>query len=135
RRHNPLRRPVDRIETRARTLLAVLLLAGGGWAAAATGAAAYDAQQHIVLTQTAERTAVTATLTSDANGTTGRLGDNAHRARVVWDDSDGKEHKGVAHVRADARTGDTVEIWIGPDARVTDRPAPASSAPLAGVGA
>ncbi|MBB1245333.1 hypothetical protein GL263_17410 [Streptomyces durbertensis] len=133
RRHSPLRRRVDRVETRARTLLAVLLVAGGGWAAAASGTAAYEAQHDIVRTQTAERAPFTATLTGDANGTTGRLGDNAHRARVVWDDTDGNERAGVAHVRADARAGETVDIWVGPDGRVTDRPAPATSAPLAGA--
>ncbi|MCF6524868.1 hypothetical protein [Streptomyces sp. JJ36] len=131
--HNPLRRPCDRAQSRVNVLLVLVLLLGGVWAAFAAGTAAHDAHLEQARTQAAERTEVTARLTTDGKEATGAdPGRGADVAQVRWTDEDGTVHTGTVRVEAGAERGDPARVWVDREGHLTTPPDSPASAAMSG---
>jgi len=122
--HNPLRRPVDRVETLVVAgLLAVLVLVGPLVALAAGESARRDAAP-AAARERATRVRTTATVTQSADTAPGARSSAAGLVRVPvrWTDSDGTPRTGLVTVGPDTAAGATVNIWTDGHGRVTPAP-------------
>ncbi|MFI8992568.1 hypothetical protein [Streptomyces sp. NPDC053542] len=118
---NPLRRTSDRIECWVARFLMLAFALGLPMASLGVGLTAYESAMRSAHAQAAERHAVAARLTSNAD----EAQDAEYvqqRARVRWTDKNGKERTGATLVKAGTREGATVRIWVDRDGAITSPP-------------
>ncbi|MES5819808.1 hypothetical protein [Streptomyces sp. RG80] len=131
-RRNPLRRRSDLIE--GWLLLSTWLLAVV--VAVVAGVLAADVVEDDVNRLRAQRHAVTAVLTEDAerspSATEGTDMDQAW-ATVRWTGRDGKVRTGVARVEAGGKAGGRTEVWLDERERLVPEPATPEQAELQGT--
>lgn len=128
--HNPVRRPIDRLEARFRLLLVVALVAGGP---ALTVTLAARTHADLTARAAAERAGfrqVTAVITGPAEGVSGPGVDGSHawRAEAVVARPDGRDQRVRIPVRSGAAPGDRVRIWMNGRAQVVRQPVTALDA-------
>ncbi|MFG2227612.1 hypothetical protein [Streptomyces sp. NPDC048644] len=145
RRHNPLRRTTDRIESWLTALTVLLIALGAPLAGSAAGGAAYDtlletvrsqrAQRHLVWA-TVDRAAPSAPLDPDPETSTPR--DSRLRVIARWTAWDGSSHLGQIGAPRLVEPGARFRIWTDGRGRVMPRPMDTSTAGahavLAGLG-
>lgn len=132
---NPLRRPVDRIES-AVVLLAILagLLAVPAGAALGTlvreRSEQYAARQRSLLQPVQARTVedVPAAVVEESGQVTSQ-------ARVVWQDSDGSVRDGRAVVSLGTKANTELTIWVDRSGAIAAAPRPAGDSAALGGGA
>lgn len=129
---NPLTRRSDLVETWcSRFLLAVLVL-GLPAAAVSAGTAVHESTTRTARAQAAERSQVTAQVTSAPDAAPGSSADEKQKVRLRWTDENGRQRTGTAQVSPDETAGSTVRIWVDRDGQVTEPPMAASNAQASG---
>jgi hypothetical protein len=118
----PLKRGSDRVQVAARLLLLTLLLLAAPIAMAVATVTGSQTRS-LANSQAADRRQVDATLVADAPP----AGDGDHAGAetavpVVWTAPSGTQREGIANVRAQAKSGDTVTIWVDGAGNVAVRP-------------
>ncbi|MHC3474811.1 Rv1733c family protein [Streptomyces sp. 7R007] len=119
-RRNPLRRRSDVADAWIVLAAWLIALCGG----LLTGLAAAAAADHGLERQRAERHPLSAVLTQDAPGRTSAsaLDGDLVWVTVRWTMPDGSTHTGQTKVRADAKAGAPVTVWVDRQGRVTSKP-------------
>lgn len=130
-RRNPLRRRSYLVE--------VWLLPATGMLAMGAGVMAGVLTAHAVERDLdglrAERHAVSAVVTEDANRSTGGEGTGGDLAwaAVRWTAADGTPRTGVARVASGSRAGSATRVWLDEKGRLVSEPATADEAELQGA--
>jgi hypothetical protein len=128
-RPNELRRRSDVVESWTVLAVAVLLLIGAPLVGFAAAWWAYgDADAHADALR-AERHSVRAEVVDESPAAVPSVQGGrpvTQRVMVRWTDEDGSSHTGPAAVRADARRGDRVELWLDSHGRAVAPPPDAS---------
>jgi hypothetical protein len=130
-RRNPLRRHSYRVEAWLRLAAGILAVI----AAIVAGVLTAHAVERDLDGLRAERHAVTAVVTEDANRTIGVEGADADRAwaHVRWTAADGTTRTGVARVDSASKAGSTTLVWLDAKGRLVPEPATAGEAELQGA--
>ncbi|MFJ9243509.1 hypothetical protein [Streptomyces sp. NPDC101776] len=125
RRHNPLRRRSDVVETWTALVVTVLLFVGAPLAGAAAGLWAHDQARTIAATQRADRHRVHALVIGNppagltsVEGT----GSQTFPVAVRWTDPGKGPRTATAEVPVDTARGDTVDVWLDAKSRVVSSP-------------
>ncbi|MCB5909471.1 Rv1733c family protein [Streptomyces pinistramenti] len=145
RRHNPLRRTTDRIESWLTAVTVLLIALGAPAAGAAAGGAAYDGLLETVRSQRAQRHLVWATVDRlasraplDPDPETATQRDARLRVVARWTAWDGSPHTGQVGAPRLVEPGSRFRIWTDDRGRVMPRPMDTSTAGahavLAGLG-
>jgi len=130
----PLKRRSDRLQFGARLLLVALLLALAVPVGLAVGTAVYTQGRADAALQAAARHRTTAQLLEDASGPTERAGTwQPARARVTWLAPSGDPREAVVDVRAGARAGTSVPVWVDESGQLSRSPPGAGDAARTGV--
>ncbi|KPC59155.1 Rv1733c family protein [Streptomyces chattanoogensis] len=144
-RHNPLRRPTDRLEAWVSLAAALLIAVGATTAGRLTGQAADDALLETVRLQHQQRHLVWATVDRlvsraplDPDPETSSQRDAHRRVLARWTAWDHSEHLGQIATPRPVDPGDRLRIWTDDRGRVVPRPMDTSTARthavLAGLG-
>ncbi|KIZ17066.1 hypothetical protein [Streptomyces natalensis] len=144
-RHNPLRRPTDRLEAWVALAAALLIAVGATTVGRLTGQTADEALQQAARAQHQERHLVWATVDRlasraplDPDPETSSQRDAHRRAIARWTAWDHSEHLGQISTPRPVDPGDHLRIWTDGHGRVVPRPMDTSTARthavLAGLG-
>jgi hypothetical protein len=119
----PLKRGSDRLEFLARVLLVCSLLAATPISLAAA-TATYTQARDQAATEAVDRHRVPARLLDDVPWPAGEVWDKEVKAQgiAVWTDPAGTERRVTVSVRAGARAGHTVYVWMDRDGNRTPPP-------------
>lgn len=129
---NPMTRRSDRVETWCSRLLLAVLVLGLPVASVSAGTAVHESTMSTVRAQAAERSQVTAQVTSAPEAAPGSAADERQKVQLRWTDEDGRQRTGTAQVALDETAGSTVRIWVDREGNVTVPPMSASNAQVTG---
>jgi hypothetical protein len=133
---NPLRRPIDRLETWIMIVLVLALVLATPGAAWRTGRAAYAAGVNSEIRERASRVPTEAVVIADSGTRSVAETHSDHavfparavsgtarvRATVRWTTADGVSHTGPVMVGARSRPGDRVQVWTDGRGNLADPP-------------
>jgi hypothetical protein len=130
-RRNPLRRRSYLVEAWLVVATGILAVA----AAFGAGVLTAHAVEHDLDALRAERHAVSAVATEDAQRTIGAEGTDADKAwaHVRWTAADGATRTGVARVGSATKAGSTAQVWLDAKGNLVPEPATADEAEFQGA--
>ena len=126
RRHNPLRRRSDVVETWTALFVTVLLFVGAPLAGAAAGLWAHDQARTIAATQRADRHRVHAQVIGNPPAELHSVGDARPRSvwvTVRWTQPGNGQRTATAEVPEGTARGDVVDVWLDAKGRTVSPPA------------